>query len=411
MQDIIVEKPYQFVPPHRGSFLPWCILKSGVLAWYLKRYEGVVSYELKGVDFLRESMRQRHGVLLAPNHCRYADPFVMATIAREAKLQLYSMASWHLFNQNPWRRWAIRAMGAFSVYREGLDRQSLDTAVNILANPSRPLLVFPEGTVFRTNDLLQPLLDGVAFMARTAAKRRAKEGQGKVVIHPVAIKYLFQGNLEKAVDKTLDALEKRLAWSRLHEGSTLERIHRIMFAMLSLKEIEYLGSAQTGTIHERQQRLIDHLLFPLEEEWIGKRSSDVLIPRIKALRMKIVPELTTGELDECERERRWRQLASIYLAQQIASYPPSYLAPPTTDTRILETIERLEEDLTDVAGVHGPWHVVIEVDEAIEVPADKAPRGEEDPVMKELRERLQSKLDCLAKLANPVCARINPESK
>jgi len=43
-------------------------------------------------------------------------------------------------------------------------------------------------------------------MARTAAKRRAKdEGTGKVVIHPVAIKYIFHGDLEKEVDPTLDA--------------------------------------------------------------------------------------------------------------------------------------------------------------------------------------------------------------
>ncbi|MEQ1828807.1 MAG: 1-acyl-sn-glycerol-3-phosphate acyltransferase [Pirellula sp.] len=403
MQDIIIEKPYRFVPPHRGSFMPWAILKLGIVPWYLRKYEGIYSHQLRGVDHLRESMRQGHGVLLTPNHCRYADPFVMSHVANEANLQFYSMASWHLFNQSKLQSWAIRTMGAFSVYREGLDRQSLDTAVDILANPNRPLIVFPEGTVFRTNDLLQPLLDGVAFIARTAAKRRAKDGgTGKVVIHPVAIKYLFHGNLEKAVDKTLDALEKRLAWTQLKQASTLDRIYRIMLAMLCLKEIEYLGSAQSGTVEERQQRLVDHLLNPLEKEWLGKTSNGNLIPRIKALRMKIVPELTTGELDERERERRWTQLSMIYLSQQIASYPPSYLVSPTTDTRILETIERLEEDLTDRAGIHGPLEVIIEIDEAIEVPADKAPRGEEDPIMKLLRERLQTKLDLLAQDANAV---------
>jgi hypothetical protein len=314
------------------------------------------------------------------------------------------MASWHLFHQSRFQRWAISTMGAFSVYREGLDRQSLDMAVDILSNPKRPLVVFPEGTVFRTNDRLQPLLDGVAFMARTAAKRRAKDGgTGKVVIHPVAIKYVFHGDLEKAVDPTLDALEKRLTWLKLAETTTLQRIHRITHAMLSLKEIEYLGSAQSGTIVERQERLIDHLLNPLETEWLGKTfPDDNLVPRIKALRMKIVPELTTGELAESERERRWVHLSRIYLSQQIASYPAEYLVPPTTDTRILETIERLEEDLTDRAGVHGPLEAIIEIGKAIEVPAEKAPRGEEDPVMKLLREQLESMLDRLSKEANEV---------
>lgn len=403
MQDIIVEKPYKFIPPHRGGVIPWMIQHSGILRWYLRKYEGITSYRLHGVDHLRESMRQGHGVLLAPNHCRYADPFVMAFVAKEAKVHLYSMASWHLFHQSKLQAMAIQAMGAFSVYREGLDRNSLDMAVEVLSNPTRPLVVFPEGTVFRTNDILQPLLDGVAFMARTAAKRRAKEGgSGKVVIHPVAIKYLFHGDLEKSVNKTLESLEKRLAWTQRHRAPLLDRIHRIMHAMLCLKEIEHLGGAQIGPIEERQQRLINHLLNPLEMEWLGKTSNDSLIPRIKSLRMKIVPELTTGELDDRERDRRWLHLERIYLSQQVASYPPNYLSTPTTDTRILETIERLEEDLTDKTEVHGPLEAVVEVDEAIVVPSDKAPRGEEDPIMKELRERLQSRLDRLADEANPI---------
>ena len=403
MQDIIIENPYQFVPPHRGNFLPKAILKLGLVPWYLKKFEGVVSHQLHGIDHLRESMRQGHGVLLAPNHCRYADPLVMAFVAREAQVPMFAMASWHLFEQSRWQRWALSSIGAFSVYREGLDRQSLDTAVDMLVNPKRPLVVFPEGTVFRTNDRLQPLLDGVAFMARTAAKRRAKDGgTGKVVIHPVGIKYVFHGNLEKSVDPTLDALEKRLTWTLLKETTTLQRIHRITLAMLSLKEIEYLGAAQQGSIEERQQRLVDHLLYPLEQEWLGKTVVDTIIPRIKSLRMRIVPELAAGELDERERERRWTQLSRIYLSQQIASYPPDYIVSPTTDTRILETVERLEEDITDRAGVHGPLEVIIEIDEPIEVPTDRTPRGEEDPIMKRLRERMQSMLDRLASEANRV---------
>ena len=403
MQDIIIEKPYRFVPPHRGNFLPMAILKLGLVQWYLKKFEGVVSHQLHGIDHLRESMRQGHGVLLAPNHCRYADPLVMAFVASEAQVPMFAMASWHLFEQSRWQRWALSSIGAFSVYREGLDRQSLDTAVDMLVNPKRPLVVFPEGTVFRTNDRLQPLLDGVAFMARTAAKRRAKDGgTGKVVIHPVGIKYVFHGNLEKSVDPTLDALEKRLTWTLLKETTTLQRIHRITLAMLSLKEIEYLGAAQQGSIEERQQRLVDHLLCPLEQEWLGKTVVDTIIPRIKSLRMRIVPELAAGELDERERERRWTQLSRIYLSQQVASYPPDYIVSPTTDTRILETVERLEEDITDRAGVHGPLEVIIEIDEPIEVPTDRTPRGEEDPIMKRLRERMQSMLDRLASEANRV---------
>lgn len=397
MQDIIIEKPYRFIPPHRGRWFPSMMLKTGIIPWYLRKYEGVVSCRLEGVDYFRESQRRGYGVLLAPNHCRYADPVVLSYLACEADVLMYAMASWHLFHQNRFTAWAIRTMGAFSVYREGMDRQALDMAVDVLSTNERPLVVFPEGAVFRTNDLLQPLLDGVGFMARSAAKRRVKEENDKpVVIHPVAIKYVFQGDLDKAVSKTLDNLERRLTWTSLNREPILKRIHRVTMAMLSLKEIEYLGEPQSGTIVERQQRLVDHLLDPLELEWLGKSADGPIIPRIKALRMKIVPELTTGELPNAERDRRWLHLEKIYLSQQVASYPPDYLTPPTTDTRILETVERLEEDLTDRANVHGPLEVVLRVGQAIEVPADRPPRGEEDPIMRSLRDELQRMLNDLS---------------
>jgi 1-acyl-sn-glycerol-3-phosphate acyltransferase len=403
MQDIIIEKPYRFVPPHRGKWFPSLMMKTGLVPWYLRRYEGVVSCRLEGVDHFRESQRRGYGVLLTPNHCRYADPVVLYYLAREADVLMYAMASWHLFHQSPFQGWAIRTMGAFSVYREGMDRQALDLAVDVLSTNERPLVVFPEGAVFRTNDLLQPLLDGVAFMARAAAKRRAKEGKDKpVVIHPVAIKYVFRGDLEKAVSRTLDNLEKRLTWTIVKGTPILKRIHRVTLAMLSLKEIEYLGAPQTGTIVERQQRLVDHLLEPIERDWLGKSTSGALIPRLKALRAKIVPELTTGELNHTERDRRWKHLEQIYLSQQVASYPPEYLLPPTTDTRILETVERLEEDLTDRANVHGPLEVILRIGEAIPVPSDRAPRGEEDPIMKTLRDVMQGMLDDLSDESRPI---------
>ena len=34
---------------------------------------------------------------------------------------------------------------------------------------------------------------------------------------------------------------------------------------------------------------------------------------------------------------------------------------------IIETVERFEEDFTDQLAVHGPWHVVIQVGEPVEV--------------------------------------------
>ena len=401
MQNIIVEKPYRFIPPHRGNFLPSMIQTLRLTDRHLAKREGVTSYEIRGVDNLKESLRSGAGVLLAPNHCRYADPLAMGWVAREIGNHVFAMASWHLFNQSAFQAFAIRAMGGFSVYREGLDRQSLDTAIDCLVSAVRPLIVFPEGAVFRTNDLLQPLLEGVAFLARTAARKRHKQDGGQVIIHPVAIKYLYRGDVHRAVTPVIEEIERRLTWSHRHSSDLLERINKISIALLSLKEIEYLGRSQEGTVPERQTRLVDHLLGPLEVKWLGATQTGRLIPRIKQLRMKIVPNLTNSAITSTERDDLWRDLTAIYLAQQVASYPPGYLKPPTTVTRVLETVERFEEDLTDRARVHRGLHAVIEVGRALPVPADKAPRDQEDPIMVDLRVELQTMLDRLAQEAPP----------
>ena len=55
------------------------------------------------------------------------------------------MASWHVFLQSRLQSFIARRAGAFSVYREGLDRQALQAGVDILATTNRPLVVFPEG--------------------------------------------------------------------------------------------------------------------------------------------------------------------------------------------------------------------------------------------------------------------------
>ena len=117
---------------------------------------------------------------------------------------------------------------------------------------------------------LQAMLDGVAFIARTAAKRRKKRGDTrKVVIHPVAIKYLFQGDLENAVDDVLSDIEHRLSWQPQEHVSLLNRITKVGRALLCLKELEYFGREQGGTFVVRLEGLINRLLVPLEEEWLG----------------------------------------------------------------------------------------------------------------------------------------------
>ncbi len=398
MHNIIIEKPYEFRPPCRGTIWSSLIQRCNLFTRFLRRKEGVVDHEIRHLDRLLQSLQAGHGVLITPNHSRNADPLVMGWITKAAKCHVYAMASWHLFNQDWFTSWAIHKMGGFSVYREGIDRQAINMAVDILNTAERPLVIFPEGAVTRTNDQLHALLDGVAFIARSAAKRRRRRSADlKVVVHPVALKYFFAGDLDLVADEVLTKIEQRLSWRPQRELPLMSRLGKVGMALLSLKELEYFESAQAGTLEERLNRLIERLLVPLEDEWFGQPQQGSVVPRIKALRMKILPAMARGDVDEEERQRRWKQLADLYLVQQISCYPPDYLSKFPSRDRIFETLERFEEDLTDQVQVHGSLKVVIDIGEAIEVSPDRDRSLESDPLMDQLETQLQGMLDELAK--------------
>ena len=150
---------------------------------------------------------------------------VLGLLAREVNQPFHVMASWHLFMQNRVQSFLLPRIGGFSVYREGLDRESLKCATRILTEARFPLTIFPEGFVTRNNDRLFNLMDGVAFLARSAAKQRAAAPQpGKVVMHPVFIRYFFEGDLAATVTPVLEDHRSPLVLAAA-ESSALARPH------------------------------------------------------------------------------------------------------------------------------------------------------------------------------------------
>jgi 1-acyl-sn-glycerol-3-phosphate acyltransferase len=387
MQNIVIAKKYEFIPPVRSAF--WPVVIRPLMRPYVRRAYGVTDFAFEGLGPLREAVRQGTSVLLAPNHCRPCDPMVVAVLGGEVPTPLYTMASWHLFMGSRFQAWLLRRIGAFSVYREGLDRTAIKFAIDLLVEGRRPLVVFPEGIVTRANGRLGALNEGPGFIARSAARQRAKSGPpGRTLIIPVALRYRYVGRLETSVAPVLERIEARLTWTPRPEAPMIERLRAIGNAVLGLKELELVGAFREGTIQERLVRLIDDILGPLEAEWgVKKREPDVP-SRVRALRAAILPDLVEGGLEDAERDRRWRQLARLYLAQQLSLYPAGYLEGEISTDRLLETVERLEEDMTDEATIHRPLAVTVRVGDPIEVSGAEAPAA----LMKAVRSRLEALL-------------------
>lgn len=103
-------------------------------------------------------------VVLAPVHRSFAD-FGFCGVLTDRKL--FFMAKEELWR----RRWLGRllvALGAFPVHRQGVDRESISRAQEVLEK-GQLLIMFPEGTR-QAGPEVRELHDGVAFLAaRTGA--------------------------------------------------------------------------------------------------------------------------------------------------------------------------------------------------------------------------------------------------
>ena len=402
MQRVVIDEPYEFVPPVYSEWWPT------LLRFYLRRYLrtnfGVHSIECRNVERLRASLAAGHSILLAPNHSHMADPMVLGVLGMEADCHLFAMASWHVFKQSRFQTFMTRRMGAFSVLREGNDRQAIETAIEILVARKRPLILFPEGAITRHNDLIGEMMDGPSFIARQVAKRLKQENKpGGVVIHPVATRYAFNGDLVKAIGPNLDALETLLSWQPQRHLSLVDRIGKIGQALLSLKEIEFLGGSRGGNLYERADNLVEEVLTKLEADWHIADSSGSPTMRVKRLRTAILPEMVAGRVSPDDRERRWRDLAAAYYVQQISHYPRDYiLRDKNLPERVVETVERLQEDFTDKISLHEPLHAVIQVGEAISVGTQRVRDEAGDPIMAEVRRQLQTMIKDLAAERVPV---------
>lgn len=403
MHRVVIDEPYQFVPPIYNDW--WPIMLRFYLRRYLRTAYGVHSIECRHVERLKASLAAGHSILLAPNHCRMGDPMVLGILGMEADCHLFAMASWHVFKQSGFQTFMSRRMGAFSVLREGNDRQAIETAIDILVARKRPLIVFPEGAVTRHNDVIEDMMDGPSFIARQVAKRLKKENKpGGVVIHPIATRYAYNGDVAAAVGPVLDRLETLVSWQPQRHMSLVDRIGKIGQTFLSLKEIEFLGTTRGGgNIYERAERLVEDVLTQLEKEWGISDSSGNAMMRVKRLRTALLPELISGKLTPEERARRWRDLAAGYYMQQISHYPRNYiLRDKNLPERIVETVERLEEDFTDKTTLQQPFHATIEVGEAIPVGTERIRDELGDPIMANVRRQLQSMIDALAAERTPI---------
>ena len=392
-----------FWPPRPSRF--WNALFNPFRRWYLHSYYGIAQVVVQGYERITERIGSADGVLIAPNHSHDSDPHVMMEVSHRAHRRFYFMAAWQIFRPH----WGIdgfclQRMGAFSVDREGCDRRAVKQAVQILTT-GNSLVVFPEGELYRLNERLTPLLEGVAFMALTAqrdldkaiaASGRSESGP-RVWIVPTAIRYKYVEDVSQKLEQAISQIEGRMLSKPPHGAALHERIVRVGELLLTIKEKEKLGHSREtqGDLPGRIAYLIEELLKGNETKHLKKSPSAETVPlRVKALRRHLL-EIWTDEKADPEALRQARDaLDDVQLVLQLYSDPGDYVSEKPTLERMAETIEKFEEDLTGFARPKGKRQARVRFGEPIDL-KEAATAGRPRTVAADVTDRLEVQIKSL----------------
>jgi len=400
-----------FWPPKPSGL--WRAVFGPFRRWYLHSYYGIADVVIDGMEKLTDIIGPHDGALIAPNHSHDSDPHVMMEVSSRAHRQFYFMAAWQIFRSHKGLDgWCLQRMGAFSVDREGCDRRAVKQAAELLTTSQR-LVIFPEGEVYRLNERLTPLLEGVAFMALTAQRALDKvggkppsdglqadkpaeagtpTGGPRVWIVPAAIRYRYAEDVRPKLEQAIQEIESRMLWNAPHGAQLHDRIVRVGELALTIKEKEKLGHSRENEadLPNRVAFLIEDLLKRNETKHLKKSPSAETVPlRVKALRRHLLETWTDEKADPVAMRAAREGLDDVQLVLQLYSYPGDYVTEKPSIERMAETIEKFEEDLTGFARPKGKRHAFVRFGDPIDLRVAAA-AGRTRTVAADVTDRLEA---------------------
>ncbi|MBN1911021.1 MAG: 1-acyl-sn-glycerol-3-phosphate acyltransferase [Pirellulales bacterium] len=367
-----------------------------------RRMQRLVSVDVQGAEHVRQALAQGHGTLITPNHAGHADCYALYGAADAVGSPFYCMVAWQVFARSDWlTQRVLQNHGCFSVDREGADLGAFRRAVDVLRSCREPLVVFPEGEVYHLNDRVTPFREGPAAMALTAARKADRP----VTCIPCAIKYRYVDDPMPALLALADELEQALYWRPRPDLSLPERIYRLAEGALALKELEHLGTTQSGSLPERVANLIQAILDRLDGQYDTDTSAMTVPERIKTLRHAAIQRWESHEEGDPQRASAGHDLDDLFLVVQAFSYPGNYVSEHPTVERLAETLDKFEEDILGLttARIRGRRTATVTFGPPIPVPADRSAKGAAATLTRTLEEQVQALLDRNGTTAGPAC--------
>ncbi len=367
--------PYRMAPPPGAwdsKLSPVMVrLAQGMRKKLRIKSQQLQDVHVKGLENLTQAHKEGCGVLITPNHSSHADPFTMYAAADEAGLPLQFMATWHVFSaRSRIGQWMLQKHGVFSVDREGTDLRAFKMAVSVLQAAKSPLVIFPEGEIYHCNEKTTPFREGPATIALAAARRADR----RIVCIPCAVKYRYLEDPTERLTRIMCQLERQIHWRPKHDKPLPDRIYAFGQAMVALKELEFLGEAQSGPLPPRITSLAARVLEPMEANHGAAADGSSVPERVKHLRRGILEKLNNAETTDEQRGQLNKDLDDIFLVVQLFSYPGDYVAAAPTIERLAETIDKFEEDVLNLptASIKADREATVVFDEPIVVESIKS---------------------------------------
>lgn len=391
------DQPYGIPDKHWPAKLSyWWFRAARRLRLKALEKQQITNIQIEQIENLQTALDAGQGVMIAPNHSFHWDSYCLLTVADRLKTPFYVMTAWQVFSQSS--RFECESMqrcGCFSVDRENTDIQSMKTAMDILQHRKEPLVVFPEGDIYHTNDRLTAIRDGAAAIALMAARKSERP----IAIVPVAIKRWYTEDPTQSLSRLADKIEERLFWKPQSNKPLVDRILTIASGLLSLKEIEHLGHARQGSLPERISSLADSILKSAESKYQIPSTKPLIPERIKEIRRKIIQQRSEqGDQASEQQHREWNaDMQDMFLATQLYSYPGDYLQEHPSWERQAETLDKLQEDVLGASypSSHGRKTVSIRFGEPIAMPIGKEKKASSEGITSELQRQIQSMLDAM----------------
>ena len=364
-----------FKPPKENAIVIGTVKL--ILPLLLRLTQKVSHLDIDATSLDRLKSTDGFSTILVPNHPTHADPYVMFAVSKRCGERFRYMTARETFDQlagGKWRGFFMTRLGAYSVVRGAVDRDSFRMTRETLTKGEQKLVIFGEGEISHQNETIMPFESGIVQFGFWALNDMEKAGNVKpVYLVPVGLKYIYKKDMWRQIEQALTNLEQSVLPEHTNQPTELyDRVKNVGASLLTTLAKEYqLRLSEESSLNERIQLLKEHILSQMENFMgIVPQPDSHPLRRVRAIQNQINEEIyrDVDEMTEYEkgihtqRLDKFRQFFTDLrrIVNSIAIYE-GYIGEHPSQERFLEVITRLEVEVFGHSKAKGPLDAFVRI--------------------------------------------------